>query len=1057
MLRLYQSNQLEILAKQLAELISEPVTTPLQKELIVVQHPGMARWLSQQIAHRLGICANLDFPLPASFLWHLFEKLLPNVPHQDGFQPKCLAWRIFDLLVSRQQRPEYDVVRSYLSQGGELHRFQLAQQLAVLFDRYLLYRPDWVHSWQAGRTVIAGDRWQADLWRQLIAENDQYWVTLQQQLFRHVDTTSPPDDLCPRVSIFGVPTLSPGYLQIMRQLANWMDIHLFLLNPCEAHWAEIVSAEEQARLSLASSGEELYLDVGHPLLASLGLQGRDFFAAINEMDPGSVELFHGQSEQTLLHQLQNQILTLEVPQPGCHADPSIRLHLCHSPMREVEVLYDQLLSALEELPGLRPDEILVMTPEIDRYAPLVEALFSAPGQRPAIPFRISGASMQQSNPIANAMLRILALPGSRFGVTEMLGLLEQPAIRSRFGLDEESLGLLIRWIEQAAIRWGQDGTSKLDFGLPREDRNTWRAGLRQLMLGYTLPADGDRLWHGIYALDAVEGSSTQWLGGLLAFCDAVFDLDRLLGEALVPQQWLSRLIDVTERFFLPDGATEQGLVAVREAISQMVEEAQEAGFREPVSVAVVRHRLRELFEQSVERGFLGGGVNICALAPMRSLPFRVIYLIGMNDGVFPRQQAELGFDLMKREFRPGDRSRRVDDRYLFLETLISARDRFIISYRGHSQRDNSPMPASVVVEELRDCLQQMLGEEGMTEIIQQHPLQPFSPDYYREGSGLFSYSPEMREAAMEVGRGRRLDQPLVEQRLEATPAENQVELDQIIQFYENPQRGFARERLGINLEPAQLLPNERENFTIKAFERIDLEHRLVEMLLQNHPQEGLFEQFDAQGLLPHGSAGRLVFQHMFSHAQEMAKRLRSRQQEWIKEPLEVDIPIGECRLKGYLRQINRSGLMAYSTSRLYPFRLVSHWLRHLVLNHLKPPGISAVTHLLEAGRAGRFRPVERTEPYLERLIHSYHQGLQSPLPFYPGTSWIYVDKLLHGDQQKALLEAQRKWFGNQHQAGDGDKPYNRLLYPGGSPLGEGFMQISQALLQPLMEHLEWDD
>ncbi|MCG7931003.1 MAG: exodeoxyribonuclease V subunit gamma [Candidatus Thiodiazotropha lotti] len=1055
MLRLYQSNQLEILARQLAEVLATPALSPLQSEQIVVQHPGMGRWLSQRIASQLGISANLEFPLPANFLWQLFEQLLPDVPHQDSYQPKHLAWRIHQLLASLSGQPDYAAIGDYLSDGGDLRRFQLSQQLARLFDQYLLYRPDWIHAWQAGESAVPGDHWQADLWRKLVDQESRHWVHFQQQLFQSIDTAKPLNACNPRVCIFGVPSLSPGYLEIIRYLANWIDVHLFLVNPCQAHWAEIVTPEEQARFSLAASGEDLYLDLGHPLLATLGRQGRDFFAAINEMDPGSEEAFTMQPDASLLHRLQNQILNLEPPETGAEADDSISFQLCHSPMREAEVLYDQLLAALDDLPGLRPDEILVMTTDIERYAPLLEAVFAAPGERPKIPYRISDHSIQRSNPLAEGLLSLLSLPGSRYGVTELLALLEQAAVRARFGLDEAGLEKVTQWLQQASIRWGRDGANKVDFGLPEEDRNTWRAGLRQLMLGYALADHGESLWRGVYPLDAVEGSDSQWLGGLLAFTEAVFELESVFAESATPLQWQKRLTDTIERFFAVESNTEQDLIGVRSCIEQLVEETGDAGYQASLSLALVRHRLSELFEQPVERGFLGGGVNICALAPMRSLPFRVICLLGMNDGQFPRQPQDLGFDLMRREFRNGDRSRRVDDRYLFLETLLSARQRLIISYCGQSQRDNMPMPASVVVEELRDCLQQMVGETGLARISQRHPLQPFSPDYFRSGSDLFSYSTEMREAAMTVGRGRAVDLPLVEQPLPATESQQVIELDQLIQFFENPQRQFARLRLGINLEAAAQLPEERERFAYDRFEQSDLEHQMVDLLLQEQPAEPLFELFDGRGLLPHGQAGRLAFEAMLDRAQSMSSRVADCQGERLEAPLVVEIPFEQNRLSGYLRTVNQSGLLVYNTAGLYPYHLLRAWIRHLVLNQLRPEGVSLETRLLEAERDGRFTPVDQPEEHLQKLMQAYQTGMQTPLPFYPGTSWQFVERYLQGDPEKAQKEAERKWFGSSHHSGDASKPYNQLLYQGHALNHQAFSETSLTLLQPLMQHLEW--
>ncbi|MCU7906261.1 MAG: exodeoxyribonuclease V subunit gamma [Candidatus Thiodiazotropha sp. (ex Epidulcina cf. delphinae)] len=1054
MLRLYQSNRLEALAERLTSLLAEGGGLPLQPEQVVVQHPGMERWLSLRIACRLGICANLEFPLPAGFIWQCFHRLLPTVPQQDRYQPKRLSWRIHALLADREKQPSYRPVTDYLLGGGEVRRFQLAQRLAALFDRYLIYRPDWIVQWQQGKAATNGDEWQADLWRRLTKEDAVHWLSLQQRLSR-LSPESYTDGLPSRVFIFGVPTLSPGYLAIIRQIALYIEVYLFLLNPCEMHWADIVSPAEQARLQLKSLGEELYLEVGNPLLASLGRQGRDFFAAVNEMDPGGEELFEAQPNERLLQRLQNQILHLQPPLSDCPPDNSITLHLCHSPMREVEVLYDQLPAMLEEIPGLTPADILVMAPDIDRYAPLINAVFSGPDNRSRIPFRVSDTSLQQSNSLAVALLKILQLPGSRYGVSELLNLLELAAVRRRFDLDEVGLEQVTQWLDQAGIRWGRDGESKRPLGLPPEARNTWQAGLRQLMLGYAMPSDGDELWRHIYPLDCAEGSGSQRLGSLLAFCDAVFSLELRLRTLRSPEAWMALLIDLTEQFFSADEATEPLLESVRETIYQMAQEAQEAGFHDPVSVTVMHHRLQEMFALVGDRGFLGGGVNFCALAPMRSLPFRVICLIGMNDDAFPRRQPELGFDLMAGEFRLGDRSRRVDDRYLFLETLISARDRLYLSYIGRNQRDNSLIPPSVAVDELRDTLRQMVGEEGLARITFDHPLQPFSPDYFRQDSGLFSYSSEMREAAMRVGRGTQCDRPLVRRPLAQHEDIVEIDLQQLLCFFTNPQRGFAQHRLDLTLESAELLPEEREPFILERFDQLDLEHALVESLLQGASPEMLYERSEARGQLPHGSVGEQTFEQMLSHATEMAERIRSLGGERSIQPLEIDLFVADLHLFGHLRGVSEQGLLAFSTGKLYPYLLIQHWIRHLVMNHLNPSGVAQQTSLLEQGRTGRFKPVEQAGSHLEILLRFYRRGLRSVLPFYPTTSWTYVEKLQQGDEEKALKAAREKWFGNRYHPGDVDKRYNRLLKPERPVPDVALSKTSQALLQPLMDHLEW--
>ncbi|MET0065211.1 MAG: exodeoxyribonuclease V subunit gamma [Candidatus Thiodiazotropha sp.] len=1056
MLWLYQSNRLENLADRLSDLLRDPLVDPLQPETVVVQHPGMARWLSLRIADRLGICANLEFPQPAGFVWQLFHRWLANAPDQDRYRPDILAWRIHQLLPQLAQRPLFRDLDGYLLQSDEARGFQLAQQLAKLYDRYLLYRADWIVAWQENRPALPGDHWQAELWRELVAAEPVHWVRLQQQCMALAQSPEPPSGLPQRVCVFGVPTLSPGYLEILRQLSEWTEVHLFLLNPCAMHWAEILSESERARLALKSGGEALYLDLGHPLLATLGRQGRDFFAAINELNPGGEELFETDSGVTLLQRLQSQIVNLEMPQSGAQPDTSISFHLCHSPMREVEVLYDQLLDALDRVTDLRPDEILVMSPDIDRYAPLMEAVFGAPGERPRIPFRISDTRLGQSSPLANAFLEILALADSRFGVDEVFGLLEIPAIRSRFELDESCLPILQTWLKSAAIRWGRDGSDKAAHGLPEDEHNTWLSGIRQLLLGYLMSADCESLWHAVYPLDAAEGSSLICLNGLLSLCDRLFDLQRQLRESRHPQDWIALLGSILQDCFASDDATQQSLTPIREAIRQLSEETQSAGFEGLVSPPVIRQRLAELFDQSIMRGFLGGGVNLCALAPMRSLPFRVVALIGLDDTDFPRRSDALGFDLMQQGFRFGDRSRRVDDRYLFLETLMSVRERLLIIYQGFDQRDNSVKPPSVVVDELRDCLQRMLGQSGLQAITFEHPLQPFSRAYFEDDSRLFSYDPYMREAALNLGCGRNGNASLVAERLPEADPGTLIEVDQLVGYYENPQRAFAQQRLGMALESQEWIPQARENFDLEPFQDVNWGDAWVGALLDGSSGKDLISQYQARGWLPYGDAGALRAREILRQAEVLADAVAPLLEGALDAPLGVQLQLGEYLLQGQIERVCRRGLVAYASHGFSAYHLMGHWIRHLLLNAMAPRDVEPHTLLCGVAEWGRFSPVSHAQDILAELVADYQEGLRMPSLFSPRVARVFAEHLQTRGEEQALEKARACWFGSGDRPGDVDKPYMQLLFPQRPDLDQAFMSLCRRVMLPLLEHLEWE-
>jgi exodeoxyribonuclease V gamma subunit len=363
----------------------------------------------------------------------------------------------------------------------------------------------------------------------------------------------------------------------------------------------------------------------------------------------------------------------------------------------------------------------------------------------------------------------------------------------------------------------------------------------------------------------------------------------------------------------------------------------------------------------------------------------------------------------------------------------------------------------VVVDELCDTLRCMSGEEGLAELIHHHPLQPFSPDYFKSLPGLFSYSESCREAAMRVGRGMRSDTaltpaPLAEAHRAIVP---EVSLERLSGFFTNPPRMFARERLQLRLESVAELPQEREPFELDRFERLDGEHEMVEALMCGAIPEDLLGRLEATGRLPHGEAGRLIFKGMLQHAEATTARLRRRLAGAERSVYDIDLSLPRGRVSGRLRPLSVAGLLAYTTARFYPHQLVRHWIEHLLLNLAKPPGVAPQTHLLEGEREGIYHPPEDAGVLLEELLELYRQGQDRPLPFYPATAWAYMKGLSDGDRQQAMQRARTQWYGNRHQAGDAAKPYNRLMWPDGNCFTAEFGSVIETILEPLLAHLEW--
>jgi len=1070
LLRLYQSNRPESLMALLAGVLAVPLGAPFAPEIVVVQGKGMERWVSLRLAEQLGVCANVEFPQPASYAWQLMRSALGNLPQRSVFAPEVLVWRIMDWLARPASLGDAPGLRGYLEGGGDARRYELALRLAEVFDQYLVYRPDWIIAWQRGesRGLGADEVWQAALWRHLAADfPDSHWVALMGQLFERLDTAEALS-LPERVTLFGISSLSPLYLEMLHKLAHRTEVHVFALNPSREYWELIRDPREQARLAGSEEAAELYLETGNPLLASLGKQGRDFFGALAGF--GELESRFQDTEReraTLLQVLQTDILDLADPESSVYplqeiadGDVSVQIHACHGPMREMEVLHDQLLRLFAEHPGLSPGDVAVLAPDIAIYAPYIEAVFAAREGVPYIPHAAPRRAGGEGQRIAATFLTLLDLPTTRFSAEWVLGLLEQPAVLRRFGLAEDDLSAIHRWVRETGIRWGRDAAHKGELGLPASPRHTWRDGLNRLLLGFALPQDaGDEmaLFGEVSPYDDVEGSRAQVAGCFAEFVETLFELaDGLQGEYPLAQ-WAERLNWLIERLFDPQGDEEAALHGVLEQLSTLRELAGQAQFAQPVGIAVVKSWLGAQLEAASDGASLSGAVTFSALAPLRGLPFQVICLLGMNDGAFPRRQEPAGFDLIAAHPRPGDRSRRLDDRYLFLETLLAARQVLYLSYVGQDIRDNRELPPSVLVSELLDTVRASCGGEVAERIVVHHALQPFSPIYFQGDPVRPGFSPAWLAAAREAGQGGALSQPLFGVPLPEPEEEwRSVELDALLRFYAHPARYLLRERLGIRLEDSDAEFAGREPFGLDYATRTEVRGVALASRLHGKDEEAL-RFAEARGLLPHGEFGSALYARQDALVASLAARLSV--PDRLLEPVRLEFAADDLKLSGWLTGLSAAGLSLYTLNDIKPRDYPALWIKHLALCLAAPADVERVSRLAGTDGSVAFQAPDDPAAEMARLLRYYWQGLHQPLAFFPKSSYAYAKKSqADGDSAQALAAARKVWekpeFRNGPQYGESENPWYRAVYRDSEPFDAAFEELAMDLLGPMFAALD---
>ncbi|UCE06115.1 MAG: exodeoxyribonuclease V subunit gamma, partial [bacterium] len=730
---------------------------------------------------------------------------------------------------------------------------------------------------------------------------------------------------------------------------------------------------------------------------------------------------------------------------------------------EIEVLHDQLLKMFEQNPVLKPKDIIVMTPDIEIYAPYIQAVFDLPDHDPRkMPFTITDRSFRTESQVIETFMAILNLWGSRFGASQVLGILEAQAVQKKFDLSEPDLELIRQWVQDTRIRWGIDGKHRHEIGLPNLSENTWQAGLDRLLLGYALPGQEEYLFSDILPYDHIEGSDAEVLGNFLEFIDRLTGSVKSLELKRALSNWSETLNGLLDGFFIAEEDSANEIQVIRNTINQLSDLQHWSNFNEKVDINVIRCYLEHHLEkEGFGYGFLTGGITFCAMLPMRSIPAKVICLVGMNSDAYPRQSKPLGFDLVAKYPKPGDRSLRNDDRYLFLESIISARDKLYISYVGQSIQDNSTIPPSVLVSELLDYIEQgfeIPGTDIRDYLITKHRLQGFSPEYFKKNNQLFSYSSENFEAAKQLLKQREIPLPFISQGLSQLEDEwKTITLPDLCSFFANPAKFLLTKRLGIYLDEGISILEENESFEMSGLDRYFLEQSLVEKKLDDRDLKQFFSATKASGQLPHGIVGDCIYDNLSSGVESFVEKTKPYISGSMLEPLEVDLNISDFHLIGRIDTIYPAKLIQFRYAKVKARDRLKLWIYHLVLNSIHAddyPETSMLVALDPAWAGWEFVPVENSGEILAELLQIYWQGLVKPLHFFPESSWEYAQRMLEKNKSsdEALRIARNKWLGSEFSWGESADLYYQQCFGKYDPIDEQFEDLALTVFKPFLEN-----
>ena len=1125
MLNLIKSNRMENLAQALCTVIGKGPGNPISPEFIGIQSRGMKQWLSQVIARHFGVCANVRFMFPRQMLEYIREQSCES--QGDGLSESGLlnrdmmAWAVLDALMAKAAEPAREDI-GFAGPGTYLEHddtgtkaMALSRRIATVLDDYQMYRPDMLADWGRGETLEFQDPhavWQAVLWQGLIKKGMSLPDQMQGCVAAFESGTVNTHALPRRISLFGISAMPPFFLNLFNLLGRDMDVFLFLLTPTRHFFFDLPSARQQEKAALKDKAISELPEEGNPLLGALGQGSReiqgllesfdydepmgDLFAdpaampdekEPEEMDPDD------QGAAGMLRMIQSDILNLiwrgkgraDAPIAVSPGDNSLAVHACHSPMREAQVLKDLLLDAFSNDPGLCPHDVVVMMPDIEAYAPFLEAVFS---QSPRLPFTVSDRRRRSESLTLSAFLNILDIKESRLEKSKIMGLLSCPVIADKFGLTMGDQDLVSALCDAAGILWGRDGAHREKvLGRPYE-HNAWIFGLNRLMAGFALPEASTVFVNDVLPCDGFEGLEGEILGKCAHFIHSLFSALDLMDSPGTVHVWATRFRTIISAMLAKDLGNDGDMAVLLNALDDMEKQAGQAGFESQISFAAVRIALTAKLDVHVSQGsFLSGGITFCNLMPMRSIPFKLVCLMGMDAQSFPRAVSSPGFDLIRQNPMLGDKQERQEDCELFLEALLCARLRFIITYTGMRISDNAPVPVASPVAELADTIENSFTFSQGFQWQFVHPLHPFSPVYFSKinGSGYFSYSNAQcrictSQRARNNGHGDRAGAPGFwfrdpggDNTLQQTAAEEMpmIALADLIAFFRHPVQYYVTGTLGlIYPEPGQV-PDEREPFRLSGLSL----YQLGSLAVENREDIDLYPMVKAQGCLPFGKKGEQEWARINDLAEPVKHLAQNEGLDQAPRNLALCLQTDACRITGQVTDVYDQGRAVAGFGRLNPSRLLTQWIMHLAYSCIKDH--SGTTVMVGQDPKGRkpvarfeFSAIEgktRSQALLLDLAGHYLNGKPRIFPFFADLCFHLVSDLSSRDYDlsapslaKALNKCAGLWRNTFNSTGESFNRYTALVFGQDNPFSDplaldrsGALDAGLAVYRPMLEYL----
>jgi exodeoxyribonuclease V gamma subunit len=1102
-LHVHRSERADALVGMLRDLVAEPLGDPMAAEVVSVPTRGIERWLTQRLSAHLGatpgrhdgVCANIDFPFPGTVVNGALALAAGTDPDSDPWLPQRAVWPLLEVVETNFDEPWLAPLAQHIRNSetvAESKRFSSIRHVADLFDRYAVHRPEMVRGWAEGTQGEDEAEWQVKLWRLLRARIGrpspaERLVDACQRLRDEPELLAYPH----RLSLFGLTRLPASYLDVLEAMGAERAVHLFLLHPSPALWERLEPLVGPTSRQVLRSDDPTAGEARHPLLQSWGRDAREMQLVLGSAVPHGEGLTEAARPEapTLLQQIQDDVRADRPPAGSAGGeidlrpllaadDDSIRVHSCHGRGRQVEVLRDAVLHLLEDDPSLEPRDIIVMCPDIETFAPLIQATFGGRGlegeandPERTLEIRLADRALRQTNPVMGVLAEVLELSSARITATEVLDLAGRDPVRRRFRFSDDDLYRLEEWVNGAFVRWGFDAAHRSSFQLEGIAANTWQAGLDRILLGVTMAEERQRLFGATLPLDDVDSGDIDLAGRLAEFLERLqAGLDALAGFRPVAE-WAATLAELSDSLVATTPGDAWQRAQLKAVLDELVGEATEDDMASAVALSCddIRSILTERLKGRPTRAnFRTGHLTVCTLVPMRSIPHRVVCLLGLDDGGFPRHVERDGDDLTARHPRVGDRDARSEDRQLLLDALLAARDHLVVTYSGRDERSNLRRPPAVPVGELLDVVEHTVrtptGRARET-IVFEHPLQPFDKRNFERDELVpdrpWSFDALHLDGARAALAPRHDAPPFLERPLEPAVS-GPIGLDQLERFLRHPVRAFLRERLDIWVGDRTRDFEDAIPIDLSGLERWQIADRVLQERLGGAGLDACLDAERARGALP---PGQLAVAELSQITAPLDDLVAAGQHASPPVSLDAHVDLSDGRsVVGTVPGVRGDVVHTVTYSKLGPTHRLIAWVRLLVLSATWPErSFSAHTvgrsqrrgatiSIADIGPLGTDAASRKAEAesHLHALVEVFQRGMCEPLPLYARTSAAWAGAVEKGTDPERAAAAE--WASGYNFPKE-DKEPEHLLVLGGAFAFRTVLQMAGA---PRADEVAWD-